>query len=176
PGVFPAAPTDAGRSGQVVEFPVELSETVINTRVVDQVTGEGVDLSAAPVLVAGGRGVEGNFAMLRELAEILGGDVGATRPPVDDGYVERERQIGQTGVVCRPKVAIVCGASGAFHFVVGIQEADLVIAVNSDPRAPIFDYADYAVVADVQVVIPALIQALEASGLPWVEIAEVAHG
>jgi electron transfer flavoprotein alpha subunit len=130
PGVFPAAAMDAGRCGQVVDFPVGLHETETSARLVERVIGEGVDLSTVPVLVAGGRGVEGNFAMLRELAAILGGDVGATRPPVDDGHVERERQIGQTGVVCRPKVAIVCGASGAFHFVVGIQEADLVIAIN----------------------------------------------
>ena len=76
--------------------------------------------------------------------------------------VERERQIGQTGVVCRPKVAIVCGASGAFHFVVGIQGADTVIAINSDPEAPIFDFADYCIVGDVFSVVPALTAALRA--------------
>jgi electron transfer flavoprotein alpha subunit len=112
------------------------------------------------VLVIGGRGVEGRFEVLRELADLLGGDVGATRPPVDEGHVERERQIGQTGVVCRPKVAIVCGASGAFQFVVGIQDAETVIAINSDPEAPIFDFADYCVVGDVFKVVPALAEAL----------------
>lgn len=98
--------------------------------------------------------------MLRELAELLGGEVGASRPPVDEGHIERERQIGQTGVVCRPKVAIVCGVSGAFHFVVGVQEADVVIAINSDPEAPIFEHADYYVVGDVFEVVPALVHAL----------------
>ncbi len=99
--------------------------------------------------------------MLRELAELLGGDVGATRPPVDEGHIERARQIGQTGVICRPKVAIVCGISGAFHFVVGIQEAETVIAINTDPAAPIFDYADYCIVGDVHEVVPALIRELQ---------------
>jgi electron transfer flavoprotein alpha subunit len=177
PGVFQAAAMDSDRTGRVVESPVKLRETTSGARTVERVTGEGVDLTTVPVLVAGGRGMEGDFAMLRELAAILGGDVGATRPPVDDGHIERERQIGQTGVVCRPKVAIVCGASGAFHFVVGIQEADLVIAINSDPQAPIFEYADYAVVGDVLDVIPALIQALrEPDSHRTAEIAEVAHG
>ena len=71
-------------------------------------------------MIAGGRGVSGDFNILAKLAELLGGEVGATRPPVDEGYIERERQIGQTGVVCSPKIAICCGISGAFHFVVGI--------------------------------------------------------
>jgi electron transfer flavoprotein alpha subunit len=113
------------------------------------------------MLVCGGRGIEGDFASMEKLAELLGGDVGATRPPVDDGYIERDRQIGQTGVICRPKVAICFGISGAFHFIVGVQEADLVIAVNSDPEAPIFDYVDYGIVGDVKQVVPALITALE---------------
>lgn len=177
PGVFAAGQQDPSRSGQVVEFPVELSEIPAAARLVSRVVGEGIDLSAAPVLIAGGRGVDGNFDMLRDLAGLLEGEVGATRPPVDEGYIERERQIGQTGVVCRPKVAIVCGASGAFHFVVGIQEADLVIAINSDPGAPIFDYADYAVVGDVQELVPALIKALrDPESSPTVGESELVYG
>jgi electron transfer flavoprotein alpha subunit len=164
PGVFPPAEPDLQRTGQLLRFDVELAPEMIRTRVVEQVIGEGVDLTQAPVLVAGGRGVEGDFQMLSRLASLLGGDVGATRPPVDEGYIERERQIGQTGVVCRPRVAIACGISGAFHFVVGIQEAELVIAINSDPAAPIFDEADYCVVGDVHQVVPALIAALERVG------------
>jgi len=112
------------------------------------------------VLIAGGRGVEGDFKMLQELAELLGGEIGATRPPVDEGYIERERQIGQTGMVCSPKVAICCGISGAFHFVVGIEKAGTVIGINSDPEAPLFDYADYCIVGDVHQIIPALIAAI----------------
>ncbi|HRT31007.1 MAG TPA: FAD-binding protein [Anaerolineae bacterium] len=98
---------------------------------------------------------------MRELALLLGGEVGATRPPVDEGYIERTRQIGQTGVVCRPKIALVCGVSGAFHFVVGIQDAGTVIAINNDPGAEIFNHADYCVVGDVREVLPALVEKLK---------------
>jgi electron transfer flavoprotein alpha subunit len=100
--------------------------------------------------------------MLGKLAQLLGGEIGATRPPVDEGHIERERQIGQTGVVSSPKVAICCGISGAFHFVVGIEKADIVIAINSDLEAPIFDYADYCIVGDVHQIVPALIEILSA--------------
>jgi len=160
PGVFPLREPEPARRGRVVPLPVGLTEDRIRTRVVERVVGEGVDLTQASVVVMGGRGVRGNFGMLRELAELLGGEVGATRPPVDEGHIGRDRQIGQTGVICRPKVAFVCGASGAFHLVVGFQEAETVIAVNSDPEAPIFDAADYCVVGDLLQIVPALIEAL----------------
>jgi electron transfer flavoprotein alpha subunit len=164
PGVFLPGEADYGRQGEIVNMEVSLDEEMINTQVVERVIGHGLDLSQVPVLVAGGRGIDGDFELMRQLAQILGGDVGATRPPVDEGFIERERQIGQTGVVCRPKVAICCGISGAFHFMVGIQEADLVIAINSDPEAPIFDYADYCIVGDVHQVVPALIKELQHAG------------
>lgn len=160
PGVFNLGQPDHNRVGKVIPVKVELSGEDIRTHIVERVIGKGVDLTRAPVLVAGGRGVEGDFKMLSELAILLGGDVGATRPPVDEGYIERERQIGQTGVVCSPKIAICCGISGAFHFVVGIEKADLVIAINSDPEAPIFDFADCCIVGDVHQIIPKLIEAL----------------
>ncbi len=160
PGVFPLGQPDPDRQGTVTRFPIELTEDMIHTHIIERVVGESLNLTQVPVLVAGGRGVDGNFDMLRELADLLGGDVGATRPPVDEGHVERERQIGQTGVVCRPRIAITCGISGAFHFVVGIQEADIVIAINSDPDAPIFEFADYCIVGDVFEIVPALTAAL----------------
>jgi electron transfer flavoprotein alpha subunit len=122
--------------------------------------GEGIDLTQAETLVVGGRGIDGHYKMMTDLANLLGGEVGATRPPVDEGHIERERMIGQTGTVCRPKLAVICGVSGAFHFVVGIQDANTVIAINSDPEAPIFDYADYCIVGDVFQIVPALIKAL----------------
>jgi electron transfer flavoprotein alpha subunit len=149
-----------GRKGEILRFDFDLKKSVIHTEILERVVGEGVDLTQTPVLVCGGRGIEGDFAMMRDLAELLGGDVGATRPPVDEGYIERERQVGQTGVVCRPKIALACGISGAFHFVVGIQDADVVISINSDAEAPMFDYSDYCIVADVHQVVPALIEAL----------------
>ncbi len=160
PGVFATGEPDTNRQGKVIPLQVDLSEEMIETRILERVVGEGVDLTKTPVLVAGGRGIEGDFALLRELADLLGGEVGATRPPVDDGHIERERQVGQTGVVCSPKVAICCGISGAFHFVVGIEKAEVVIAINTDPEAPIFDYADYCIVGDVHQIIPKLVAAL----------------
>jgi electron transfer flavoprotein alpha subunit len=140
---------------------VELEKSVIRTRIVERVTGEGLDLTQAQILVCGGRGIAGKFEMLEELANLLEGEIGATRPPVDEGHIERERQVGQTGVVCRPKVAFACGISGAFHFIVGIQNADLVVAINSDPKAPIFEHADYGIVGDALQVVPALIKAFQ---------------
>jgi electron transfer flavoprotein alpha subunit len=160
PGVFSTGKGGWKRAGEI--FPIHVRVTIdqIDTRLIEKSVGEQVDLTSTPVLVAGGRGIDGNFSMLAELAQLLGGEIGATRPPVDDGHIERERQIGQTGVVASPKVAICCGISGAFHFVVGIEKADLVVAINNDPEAPIFQHADYCVVGDVHQIIPALIQAL----------------
>jgi electron transfer flavoprotein alpha subunit len=167
PGVFQASEVREarvarpGRTGKVIRIPVELTADMIRTRIVERHTSAGVDLTHAPVLVAGGRGVGADFSELEELAAALNGEVGATRPPVDLGYIEREHQVGQTGVACSPKLAVCCGISGAFHFVVGIEKADTVIAINSDPDAPIFDYADYCIVADAHKVLPALIRALQ---------------
>ncbi|MEK6215769.1 MAG: electron transfer flavoprotein subunit alpha/FixB family protein [Boseongicola sp.] len=169
PGVFPPGEMDEERTGEIIDVPVDIKADSTKTKIVKRVVGEGVDLTQTPALVVGGRGIEGDFGLMRDLAKLLGGDVGATRPPVDDGYIERERQIGQTGVVCRPKVAVVFGVSGAFHFVVGIQDADIVIAVNNDPDAVIFDYADYCIVGDALEIAPALIAALETER-------EVVHG
>jgi electron transfer flavoprotein alpha subunit len=166
PGVFPLGEADTKRKGRTVDFQVLLSEDMLQTEVVETVVGAGVDLTQVDALVIGGRGIEGNFDMLRELANALGGDIGATRPPVDDGYIKRERQIGQTGVVCRPKVAIVCGVSGAFHFVVGIQDAETVIAINTDPDAPMFEFADYCIVGDAAEIVPAMTRALTMERVP----------
>jgi electron transfer flavoprotein alpha subunit len=160
-GVFPVEEPDPKREGRSVQVPVELSAESIHTKVVERVRGQHVDLTQATNLICGGRGVNGDFAALERLARLVDGEVGATRPPVDDGMIGRERQVGQTGVVCRPKVAIACGISGAFHFVVGIQHAGTVVAINTDPEAAIFEFSDYCVVEDVSRIIPALTEAIE---------------
>ena len=119
----------------------------------------------------------GDFEIIARLATLLDADFGATRPPVDDGQIARERMIGQTGVVCRPKVAICCGISGAFHFIVGIQEAETVIAINTDPQAPIFEHADYCIVGDVRQILPALMDALQVRhSQPSPAVGESTHG
>jgi len=168
PGVFALPEPDPTRVGEIIAIPVDLDPALVQTRVLERFVGAGLNLSRVPFLVAGGRGVEGDFKMLEQLAVLFDGEVGATRPPVDEGHIERERQVGQTGVVCSPKVALCCGISGAFHFVVGIEKADLVIAINSDPEAPIFEYADYCVVADVHEVLPALIAVLREQQVSYV--------
>lgn len=161
PGVFRAAEPSAPRSEKVRRISVKLSADDLRTRIVERVKGEGVNIADAEILVCGGRGISGNFEMIKELAQLLDGDFGATRPPVDEGFIERERQVGQTGVMCRPKIAINCGISGAFHYVVGIQDAEVVISINSDPEAPIFDFSDYCIIGNVEEIVPALIQRLE---------------
>jgi electron transfer flavoprotein alpha subunit len=163
PGVFSQNKPDWNRSGEIIEFPVLLKKNDIRTTIVEKVTAEGVDLTQASIIIAGGRGVEGDFETLGELAGMLGGEVGGTRPPVDEGHIERERQIGQTGVVCSPKVALCCGISGAFHFVVGVEKAEVVIAINSDPDAPIFEHADFCVVGDVRTILPLIKESLKSS-------------
>jgi electron transfer flavoprotein alpha subunit len=162
PGVFVAQPAGRKVEAEIEHFHVELNESDLQTRVLERVVGQGVDLTQAPVLVCGGRGIEGDFESLQVLAGLLDGMVGATRPPVDEGHIGRERQVGQTGVICRPKLSLNFGISGAFHFVVGVQDADVVIAVNTDPEAPIFEYADYCIVADAGEIVSALQSALRA--------------
>jgi len=119
-----------------------------------------VDITRAKVIVAGGRGVKSDFAPLLELAGLLGGEVGASRVACDLGWIGRDRQIGQTGFVTRPKLAIACGISGATQFTVGIKEAGLIVAINADPEAPIFEEADLCVVDDLFPVVEALIAEL----------------
>jgi electron transfer flavoprotein alpha subunit len=160
-GVFEQGLPDFERKGRLIPVQIEFPPDLVQTQILERVTGQQVNLVQTPVLVAGGRGIDGDFNMLRELANRVNGEVGATRPPVDEGHIERERQIGQTGVVCSPKVAVCCGISGAFHFIVGIEKAETVIAINSDPDAPIFEHADYNVIGDIHRIMPAVIEALD---------------
>ncbi|HJN16315.1 MAG TPA: electron transfer flavoprotein subunit alpha/FixB family protein, partial [Armatimonadota bacterium] len=117
---------------------------------------EQPNLQFAEVIVAGGRGVGGpaGFALLKELADGLGGVLGASRAAVEADWIAREYQVGQTGQTVRPRMYIACGISGAIQHRVGMQTADLIIAINSDPEAPIFEVADYGVVGDIHEVIP----------------------
>ena len=119
-----------------------------------------VNLTAASIIVAGGYGMGSaeNFQMLYELADVLGGEVGASRAAVDAGFAEHERQIGQTGTTVRPKLYIACGISGQIQHIAGMQESSMIISINSDPHAPINTIADYVITGTVEEVIPKMIK------------------
>jgi electron transfer flavoprotein alpha subunit len=163
PGVFSAPAPKTSRKGKVTSVPVELSEDEVKVQVLEHVIGEGVDITRADVIVAAGRGCRGDFALVQKLAGLLGGEVGWSRVPVDEGWVSRDCMIGQTGYVTRPKLAIVCGISGAFQFTVGIEKAETIVAINMDEDAPIFEQADYCVVDDMFRVLPPLIEAIKSA-------------
>jgi len=119
-----------------------------------------VNLKEAPIIVAGGYGVgsKENFKLLYELAEVLGAEVGGSRAAVDAGFIEHERQIGQTGVTVRPKLYIACGISGAIQHRAGMEQSAMIISINTDPEAPINKIADYVIVGDLNDVIPKMIK------------------
>ncbi len=161
PGVFPAPPAGTA-AGDIQTVTPHLTEADVGSRRVSfEPKGSSVDLTRADVLVIGGRGTGGNFGRIEELAHALGGEVGATRVATDAGWVDRDRMIGQTGVITRPKLVLVLGVSGAVQFTVGIAGAGTVVAVNRDPQAPIFEHADLGIVGDLGPVVESLLRTLE---------------
>jgi electron transfer flavoprotein alpha subunit len=177
PHVMAMPPFDATAQGEILRESLPLTEEAVKVKVLkilmDGGAGSEVDISGADFIVSGGRGMMGkeNFAMLQDLAEVLGGVVGASRSAVDAGWMPPDRQVGQTGKTVRPKVYIACGISGAIQHLVGMQDSDVVIAINRDPEAPIFQVASYGIVGDLFTVIPALTRKLRAlkasrSGIP----------
>jgi len=154
-------------AGEVVRYTLGLAEDDIVTKVLDFVADaqtKDANLAYADIVVAGGMGLQNpaNLRLVRELAEVLGGEYGCSRPVVQKGWLPAERQIGQTGKTIRPRLYIAAGISGAIQHRVGVEGADLIVAINTDPNAKIFEFAHLGVVADALKVLPALTEAFRA--------------
>jgi len=164
PHVFKRDRLDESRQGQIVHVDFDKGSVTSRTKVIQMIDDltEKVKLEEADIIVCGGRGLGAaeNFRIVAELAEVLDAALGSSRPPVDDGWIPYSHQIGQTGKTVSPKVYFACGISGAPQHLAGMQTSDVVVAINEDPRAPIFEVATYGIVGDLFKVVPLLITKL----------------
>ncbi|MDR0497863.1 MAG: electron transfer flavoprotein subunit alpha/FixB family protein [Treponema sp.] len=164
-GVMRMGQPDASRKAETVRISASLQAADFASEIIDRVMQEKtVNLKGAQIIVSGGMGVgsKDNFALIRELAHTLNAEVGASRAAVDQGFIGKEHQVGQTGTTVRPKLYVACGISGAIQHRAGMDSSSRIIAINSDPEAPIFGIAHYGIVGDLNEVIPRMIKAYKA--------------
>jgi len=159
--VMQSLPRDTGRIGEIIKKEAEIVPSLLN--IVRKEKSKGVALADAEVIVSGGRGLKrpDDFSLIAELAGLLGGVVGSSRPLVDSGWITRDHQVGFSGNTVKPKLYIACGISGSPQHLAGMRNADTIFAINTDPSAPIFRLADYGIVGDLYEVIPRLISDLK---------------
>ncbi len=173
PGVMTRSPKLVGRECEVVEFNPGFTPDEKYVEILDIVksVSEAVDIQKAKIIVAGGRGVGSaeNFQMLQDLADVLGGEVACSRAVVDNGWLPKERQVGQTGKTVRPQVYFAIGISGAIQHTAGMEESELIIAINKDAEAPIFDVADYGIVGDYSKIVPLITESIKARNEEGIE-------
>ena len=166
PGVMQKIARIDGAKAEVIEYNPGFTPDNKYVEILEVVKAvkDTVDIMEAKILVSGGRGVGSaeNFKMLQDLADVIGGTVSCSRAVVDSGWLPRDLQVGQTGKTVRPNVYFAIGISGAIQHVAGMEESDIIIAINKDETAPIFDVADYGIVGDLNKIIPALTESLKA--------------
>ena len=159
---FDEAERDESLEGEIIKEAAEIPEDS-GLEILEKLSGQDVNITEEDVIVAGGKGLKNpeDFTLLEDLAEILGGELGASRDVVDEDYISKEHQVGYSGHRVKPTIYIAAGISGAPQHLAGMKEADTIIAINNDPSAPIFEHCDYGIVGDLYDVVPVLIEQLK---------------
>ena len=158
PGVMDVMKLDKSRDFEIIKRDVDESKLTDDIKILEVSTKDfkGIDISKADIIIAGGRGVGDNFDVLKECADLLDAEVGASRAPVDEGLADKNIQVGQTGKTVKPRVYIACGISGAVQHLAGMEKSDYIIAINKDKNAPIFGVANLGIVGDAVEILPLL--------------------
>jgi len=160
---FEESERDENRDGEIVEKESIRSDNEGRIKILEEIVEENINIQDAEIVCSGGRGLKdpSDFELIEELASVLDGKVGSSRPLVDEGWISRDHQVGYSGNRVKPSIYIACGISGAPQHLAGMKESDIIIAINKDPSAPIFDHSNYGIVGDLYEVIPELIKQIK---------------